>query len=442
MRCEKLRRIYFKYIDGELSGRKARLLEKHVRDCPACAAEAKSIERVRSLLQTAGQVEMPDAYWDTYWDRLEKKLPDRPSPVPLISRILATLRQPAVLGRAAVYILLLAILIYITPDHPSKITVEVTPGATAPVQAPLRAAEGKFEFQEEMERVGATDSMDLSVQSLSRGRADAGLAEKQAETATLPAEDAKDKELAEVEFGAPTSGAGIAVAEGTRDEMLPRAAPAKPATASEPLLDKSSVAVQDQPKQIVENEEEYVAADSYFREGEYPQAIVSYQNFIVANRRADMNDERMLRAVYQLGEANYQIGNYSEALSNFVAVTNEELPQTFGVEDNHAMRVKTRSEAVSKLEAGRESKEAKSDLRASGSATKGVAALYYDRDQSQDLPKTREGLISRAVFRQAESYEHLGKLKEAATKYKEYVEKYPRGEYVSQAKEKIGQVAR
>ncbi len=115
MRCKKLRRTYFKYIDGRLPERKGRLVGEHIRDCPDCAAEVDSLERMRSLLRTAGEVEVSDTYWDTYWDRLEGRLPDKPSPVTWLSRIslpvAALLRRPAVLGRIAVYIILLTFLL-------------------------------------------------------------------------------------------------------------------------------------------------------------------------------------------------------------------------------------------------------------------------------------------------------------------------------------------
>ena len=57
------------------------------------------------------------------------------------------------------------------------------------------------------------------------------------------------------------------------------------------------------------------------------------------------------------------------------------------------------------------------------------------------LIETREVLISRATFRQAQSYEHLKKNTEALAAYGKYIEKYPKGEYISQAKEKIAQNA-
>ena len=75
-------------------------------------------------------------------------------------------------------------------------------------------------------------------------------------------------------------------------------------------------------------------------------------------------------------------------------------------------------------------------------AGRGTVALYYDRDKDEEIPKTREELVSLAVLRQAESYEHLGNRKEALVRYKEYVEKYPKGKYLIQAKEKIAQIER
>ncbi len=396
MRCEKLRRIYFKYIDGELSQRRARLVEKHVRDCPDCATEAKSIEEMRSILHTAAEIELPDAYWDTYWDRLKKKLPDEPSLVSVTSRISAAavslFRRPAVLGRAAIYILFLAFLIYTTPYRLVKVAPK-TAAISAPASSTIAVAENKMR---------------------PHGLAGGSLPKQKRKVAELSTETAK--------------------IEKTAGKAFLRAAPAKPAPAPEELL----VEVRDHPQGIADSADEYVAGDNYFKKGDYTQAITAYQNFVDANVQANVGDERILRAVYQIGEANYQAGNYSEALSNFAVVTNEKVPETFGIEADRLIRARTKSVMVSKLEEAKES-DLKTERRA---ANRGMGALYYNRQRDKIPSRTREELISQAVFRQAESYEHLEKHEEALAKYREYVEKYPRGKYVPQAKEKIAQIGR
>lgn len=87
--------------------------------------------------------------------------------------------------------------------------------------------------------------------------------------------------------------------------------------------------------------------------------------------------------------------------------------------------------------------EGKSDTEAKRSETsRGMAALGDGLQRNGDRPETPEELISRAMFRQAQSYEHLGKREEALAAYRRYVERYPQGEYLSQSKEKITQIAR
>jgi tetratricopeptide (TPR) repeat protein len=404
--------------------------------------------------------EVPDTYWDTYWERLEKKLPGEPSPVTLTSRmsraIAASLRQPAVLGRVAIYIFLLVFLIYTTPHRLVKV-------ASRP---PMPAREAFSEFIEtetddavsELREAGRFDEAEEEI-TLDRRRA-----RGETSALTTPKDEVSDRP---VEHAARQKGLGLR-SEPSEAEEQPAitekrfawAKPAKPATAPKELLAKE---IQYDLLDLADSKDEYIAAENYFRNGEYTQAIPAYQNFIEANIKANVDDDRTLRAKYQIGEAYYQIGNYSEALSNFAAVVDVETSEgralgEDGYQKKDESHVLQRSkgkyakapelkeaEMVSKLKA-EEERGAKSGR---ARATRGMKASDDDfqrgevRAGLEPAPtETREELISRAIFRQAESYEHLGKRKEALTKYEEYVERYPQGKFVSQAKEKIARITR
>ena len=429
MRCSKLRRIYLEHIDGLLSDRESRIAEKHIRDCPDCAVEVKSLERMRSLLQTADKVEMPDEYWDTYWARLESKLPDKPSPVGAMSRMSSALvdmlRQPAVLGRVAVYVLLVGFVIYATTDRLPKVVQK------APMSEKARkefgwtgTTETASQVAESEKGAKAEEKADLGRPLAgSRLRSDSPLPKAQASRglAVRATEDDRDALAPESE---PLVTAGLPA---RTKEMSLRTRPTTLATAP---LEKMEDA-----RGVVESEDEYVAAEAFFNGEEYPKAIKAYQNFIEAN----LDDSRALRATYQVGEAYYQMGDYSEALANFVAVTDAETPESHERKRNNLRRSDESDRMTVLAPAPGKPGDTKAKRSVSGN---GIVVLGSLAQQDKDIPVTREVLISRAIFRQAQSYENLKKHEEALATYKKYVDRYPQGEYLPQAKQKTAQPAR
>ena len=429
MRCSKLRRIYLEHIDGLLSDRESRIAEKHIRDCPDCAVEVKSLERMRSLLQTADKVEMPDEYWDTYWARLESKLPDKPSPVGAMSRMSSALvdmlRQPAVLGRVAVYVLLVGFVIYATTDRLPKVVQK------APMSEKARkefgwtgTTETASQVAESEKGAKAEEKADLGRPLAgSRLRSDSPLPKAQA-SRRLALHAVTDDEDAPAPESEPLVTAGLPA---RTKEMSLRTGPTTLATA--PLERMEGV------REVVESEDEYVAAEAFFNKEEYPQAITAYQNFLEAN----LHDSRALRAVYQVGEAYYQMGNYSEAVANFVAVTDAETPESPEREGNSLRR----SDESDHMTVSAPAPGKLGDAKAKRSEiSNGIVASERMAKRDKDIPETRELLISRAIFRQAQSYENLKKHEEALATYQKYVDRYPQGEYLPQAKQKVTQTAR
>lgn len=380
MNCRKLRKKYMKY------------------------AEVRALDRMRSGLQTAGKVEKPDTYWDTYWTRLEKKLPDKPLRLTLKSRILKAmsdmLRQPVFLGRVVIYILILAFLIYTTPSRIGRLTSKPLATALPPSSIEEAASSGTALAMRE----DARQSEENRLYEYADKRAFSE--ESDGEALGRPVDDATLK----LGLRAPEIKAGLAETGGATAQTAAKSA-AIPALKEQPGMKVSA------------GEDEYAAADLHFQNGEYPQAITAYQNFIESN----LDDPRTLKAKYQIGESYYQLGDYSEALVNFIAVTEAEEP-------DKKSEVSQKVAAMPRLSS--HEAEAKLNEKLSeekrGTTAAGRAELSYDY-----IPETRELLISRAIFRQAESYEYLKKDDEALAKYREYVQKYPRGEYISQAKEKI-----
>jgi len=425
MGCKKLRRILPKYMDGDLSERRSALVEEHVRDCSACAAELRTLEKMRSLLRTAGEAEMSDAYWGAYWERHEKKLPDKPLSFSLRSRIwnaiIVPLRQPAAVSRIAAYIILLAFLAYMAPNHPFK----SLKSPQIPAQMPAESA------KERMDMLYSRSGEDIAKDAAPPASRQMSVMGADEDGSILRKNEALE---------------GL-VKSSVEKEELAALAPAKPGIAPEKPLEE----LQDDNlglahKDLADSKDEYVAAERYFQKGEYLQAIPSYQNFIEAN----VHDERAFRAKYQIGESYYQVGNYSDALSNFAVLTDPTDSEEKELQDSDTdLYLYYGTEGKKTIIASEPRARGRFGIAAKENGAKGKIAEVRRSAAKPDIssshaagyvvtrPETREELISRAIFRQAQSYENLGKVQEALVKYNRYVEGYPQGEYAPQAKEKI-----
>ncbi len=467
MRCKKLRKIYPKYTDGELSEQERQSVEEHIRDCPDCTANVSSLGKMRSLLRTAAKIEVSDEYWDTYWDRLEKKLPDEPAQVTAVSRISGAFaelfRRPVVLGRAMVVVILLAFLVYTASDRQTK---KLTMPASVPPSTE-RMEEMEMELFSAVEEGYRQNEEAAGIASKPRqpsppARVGDAVARPEDQTIDAPAKLAagetdlavrrkpsEDKELTEA-----------------LEHRFSYAQPEEPVSA--PTLSAKTAKVQEGLGEVDyllgDVQDEYTVAENYFQSGDYVQAIPAYQNFITANTVAKVLDDRTLRAQYQIGEAHFQMQNYSDALSNFVVVANADKAERADTDREKSYDLYYGSKAeLKKDEKAKELAQSKSQLgrglrtrarlepqvQAHGSVVDADELRTSDdqmRDHSAGLTairkvlapiETREQLISRAIFRQAQSYENLKKNKEALATYRVYIEKYPQGEYISQAREKI-----
>ena len=461
MRCKKLIKILPKYVNGELSERRSALVREHIRNCPDCAAEAQALEKMRSLLRTAGAVEAPEAYWDTYWDRLEKKLPHEPLPFRMRSRmwtaIAAPFRQPAAVARIAAYVILLALLVYIVaPDRIFKEAPESRTYARMPAETAREEV-----FNEDLNGELRDDKSEavasIEVRRLGDMDADAGDTVRRDAPGEILAGHAMVRDEISLDSEAPkTESESLMLGK----ELAPAiSAPEKPVIAvDEPVADLryngSAIADEDAAK----SKDEYVNAENYFKQGQYLQAIPAYQNFITAN----VKDERAFRAQYQIAESYYQAGNYPDALSNFAVLTDsvdpekgqEKLQAAAQTPDANAyfydqteekkaeVATKPVAEAQSRIVAedrGVKAKRGRAAGREAGFAASKEAGAAGAKDK---IPETREELISRAIFRQAQSYENLGNVQEALNKYNQYLAGSPKGVYVIQAKEKIEKIGK
>ncbi len=95
--CFLIRRRLSRYLDGELSDRRAARIERHLAGCAACQAELDACHRAVQFVRTPRSVEPPAEGWSEIADQLEAKgvpgfasptrptLKEDPSPAPVPS---------------------------------------------------------------------------------------------------------------------------------------------------------------------------------------------------------------------------------------------------------------------------------------------------------------------------------------------------------------------
>jgi anti-sigma factor RsiW len=72
--CQKATSLIERYFDGELSNRQSAFVEDHLVDCPECAAELESLQRLRGALQVSIREAANHADFARIWQAVEPRL--------------------------------------------------------------------------------------------------------------------------------------------------------------------------------------------------------------------------------------------------------------------------------------------------------------------------------------------------------------------------------
>ena len=75
MDCHKIKEIIPNYLDQELSSDDHRLVEAHLRTCPACMAEARAVEESWEVLGELDEIEPDPQYLVRFWRALDAQMP-------------------------------------------------------------------------------------------------------------------------------------------------------------------------------------------------------------------------------------------------------------------------------------------------------------------------------------------------------------------------------
>lgn len=73
MDCRVVQELISTYIDGELDGEKARMLEEHLESCQGCSQKLEHMKALVQMVGTFEEEELPDGFLDRLHARLEAK---------------------------------------------------------------------------------------------------------------------------------------------------------------------------------------------------------------------------------------------------------------------------------------------------------------------------------------------------------------------------------
>ena len=72
-KCHEMEMMFAEAIAGELDPAAQARFDAHLRDCNACQSEYDEMAQTLALVNKRKRPEISEDYWDSYWDKLEKK---------------------------------------------------------------------------------------------------------------------------------------------------------------------------------------------------------------------------------------------------------------------------------------------------------------------------------------------------------------------------------
>ncbi len=74
MRCRKIEKLLSDNIDGELTEKKNKILEMHLRKCSSCNSYAENIERLHKQAKNLERLEISPVYWEEFTSRIKTEI--------------------------------------------------------------------------------------------------------------------------------------------------------------------------------------------------------------------------------------------------------------------------------------------------------------------------------------------------------------------------------
>jgi len=88
IKCRPFKKRFVEALYGKLAAEDRKALEDHMTSCPKCASEFESLSRTLKIMARHDVPDPGPAFWDGYWDRLERRLErdDAGAPAPAPAR--------------------------------------------------------------------------------------------------------------------------------------------------------------------------------------------------------------------------------------------------------------------------------------------------------------------------------------------------------------------
>jgi len=84
MKCSKIISLLGPYVDGECSPEELRMVEEHLRHCPACRSELELLRRIETTRRGTVPPDPGEEYWNTFLPRLRRRIDrEQRRPAPL-----------------------------------------------------------------------------------------------------------------------------------------------------------------------------------------------------------------------------------------------------------------------------------------------------------------------------------------------------------------------
>lgn len=138
--CQKYEALLIDKLFGDIDTRQEKQLEAHLASCPACRAILTEFREVRETLGKPQRPDLPAHFWESYWERLIKRMDHEPPPSPSLWERLLSFRlvrwAPIAQVASAAAVLVLGIFIGRTffQSEPQMTATETTPSNTVEMQ--------------------------------------------------------------------------------------------------------------------------------------------------------------------------------------------------------------------------------------------------------------------------------------------------------------------
>ena len=149
IKCQKTKDLMLEALYGELPAGDRALFDAHLRACPECAAEYSVLGATLEVMDRRERPDPGGAFWDGYWDRLEKKMErgtlttEAPASEPFwrrARRAFSTVPRWAYQASAALALVVVGVLIgrsVFAPSGPGPVTGPAEVVAAVPPADPM-----------------------------------------------------------------------------------------------------------------------------------------------------------------------------------------------------------------------------------------------------------------------------------------------------------------